>query len=999
MWRFIVRNTSQYLILILGVLLLNVACQNSQNKSTAPVGFEVHPDFKLELVASEPLVFDPVDLEFDEHGQAFVLEMPGYPFNDADSRIVLLRDEDGDNVFDTRTVFATNLGIASSLTPYKKGFLVASPPDLIWVADTTGDQIADVRTVLMSGFEVGNQQHNFNGLTYQLRNWIYAANGGNDGAPYFINTPNEKLELRGQDVRFRLEHQQLERIGESSGGFGLALDDWGNMFETHNLEHISQLVFEDHYLANIPAEPNHALTIISDHEENGLSRIYPIGAQETRVNHPEQSGFFSGACGITYYGGNSFPAPFNGAVFVPDVVLNLVHVDILSPQGSAFKASRAAEKVEFIASTDRAFRPVNMTTGPDGALYLLDMHRTVIEHPEWIPDEIEATLNIQEGKDQGRIYRIIPNKNWSSQPVALNRDQPEQLVQSLSHKNQWVRMTAQRLLVELGDQRVVPILTKLLKDNDNSLGQLHALWTLDGLGALTNEALYALATTTKAPELKKNALQAMEKRIQTAPALVEKALALTTDTAMTVRMQAALLLSTISDEQSLTYKQQLIPALYTVFKDKETDIWSGLAIVAAVRRFSADFLDQSLTDNLEPNDIQRNILQILAKIAGSQHDTNQVASLLNKLAANITLEAPVKALLLDAFAHGWSSNNLANNKTKQLVPLIEAIEKDENPAIVLSCTHLRQALNLPLSQAIQAQIQQGLIDVKDQKRDATDRIALLKLIEMTPFTKRAAILYNLLNSVEPLALQEEVLWQLWRSEESAVAQEVINRWSLLSPEIRKKASDLLLYRSSHHDALLTALETGKIKMGEMNFDLERRRTLLWWSDSESVKKRAEALFSDAGIVTRKEAIEKMRPALALAGNHSKGEAIFSTHCSNCHQYGSLGKNVGPVLTEINRKSKESLLYEILDPNASVDNRYINHQIKTANGNIYSGIIEQETDKAITILAMGGQNTNIPKEEINQFQSLGISLMPEGFEASLTPQEMADLLAFLQQPSR
>ena len=215
-----------YVTGILSALLFLTNCQ-SGTESTAPDGFQLHPDFRLELVAAEPLGFHPVDLEIDENGRAYVLEMPGYPMSDAESRLVCLQDEDGDGRFDKRLVVADELTVASSFLPYRGGFLIVAPPQLVWVKDNDGDLIADERTVILDGFDVGNLQHNANGLSYGLDNWIYAANGGNDGAPYFIGAADEPLDLRGQDFRFRVEEKRLERVGESSGGFELAFDQIG----------------------------------------------------------------------------------------------------------------------------------------------------------------------------------------------------------------------------------------------------------------------------------------------------------------------------------------------------------------------------------------------------------------------------------------------------------------------------------------------------------------------------------------------------------------------------------------------------------------------------------------------------------------------------------------------------------------------------------------------------------------------------------------------------
>jgi putative heme-binding domain-containing protein len=274
-------------------------------------------------------------------------------------------------------------------------------------------------------------------------------------------------------------------------------------------------------------------------------------------------------------------------------------------------------------------------------------------------------------------------------------------------------------------------------------------------------------------------------------------------------------------------------------------------------------------------------------------------------------------------------------------------------------------------------------------------LELLKLIELDNFNRRSDILYKLLDNRQPLALQQEALQQLWASDAKEVADELLNRWASFGPEARKGAGNILLYKTYNHDRLLSALEGGKISLGELNFDLERRRELLF-SENDGIRKRAEALFSDAGVVTRKVAMEKMRPALDLKGDVAKGKALFENLCGTCHRYGELGQDVGPVLTEIQRKSKASLLHDILDPNAAVDTKYLNHRIQTNNGDIYVGIVEQETDTEISLRMIGGQSVQIPKKEVASFASLGQSLMPEGLEGGMNEQDMADLLAFLQQ---
>lgn len=979
-----------------GLLLLLAACQS--NERDTPPGFEIHPEFQLELAAAEPMVFDPVDLEFDARGRAFVLEMPGYPLRDEDSRLILLKDEDGDGRYDRRHIYADTLGVASSFMPYRGGMLVAAPPKLIWLRDQDGDDVADQRIALMNGFSAGNLQHNFNGLSYGLDNWIYAANGGNSGQPFFVNKPEEKIDMRGDDFRFRLEGEQLERVGKSSGGFELAFDQWGRMYETHNLRHVSQLVFEGRYLEGLPTEPSHTLTVISDHEENGLSRIYPIGEQETRVNHPEQSGYFSGSCGITFYGGGAFPNEFNDQLFVADVVLNLVHLDLLSPDGAAMKASRNREKVEFLASTDRAFRPVNMTVGPDGALYLLDMHRVVIEHPEWIPDEIEVGLDLSAGKEKGRIYRIRPRQNWTPLQPKLDENTPGAWVAALESENQWARLTAQRLIVETQNKDLVPQLKELADASEHPLARLHALWTLEGLNAMTPN-LIDQGLTDPVAGVREHALKIAEIYLDEHPELTEAALRLTSDTNARVRMQAALTVSTLPAESYAERAEAIAAALTNMLDTQPVDRWTAMAIAGATKSNAAAFcsaLLEQARDSLSTS--KQQVLQPLFRLTGRRNELEDTQTLLRAVHNTPAATTTDKALLIEALAEGWRRSPFIPGNLppdREAMNLLANLEQTGEPAILRASGQLRQALGWPVSSQMKQRIDEAMAAVKDPQKAADERLALLKLIALADFQEREEALYALLDNRAPVVLQKEALSQLWSANETSVGPKLVALWPELGPQARRQAGNILLYKSFNHDRLLTALENGRIRPGEMNFDLERRRTLLF-SDDENIRRRAEALFSDAGVVTRKEAMEQMRPALALNGNLVRGQALYEETCAQCHRYGQIGEDVGPVLTEISRKSKESLLHDIVDPNAAVDTKYLSHQIRTKDGNIYSGMIYAETDDEITLKMAGGAEQVIDKDNIESLSSLGISLMPEGQERDMSHQDMADLLAFLQQ---
>ncbi|MGB5368884.1 MAG: PVC-type heme-binding CxxCH protein [Flavobacteriaceae bacterium] len=966
-----------------------------------PAGFRIHPDFHMQLVASEPLLFDPVDLQFDEQGRTYVLEMPGYPNRDAESRLVELIDSDKDGIYDRRQLMDDSLGIASSFMPYKKGFLVASPPYLLWIADTDGDGTIDSRQKLMDGFSTGNLQHNFNGLNYGLDNWIYAANGGNSGEPFFEAHPEEAIDLRGGDVKFDLEAEQLVRIGESSGGFKLTFDDWGRLYETHNLEHVSQLLFEDRYLEGLPLATAHAMTNISDHEDNGLARIYPVGEQETRVNHPEQAGYFSGACGITHYGGGAFPSAFNNSLLVADCVLNLVHIDALSNDGSAMKASRIIDKAEFLASKDRSFRPVNMSVGPDGALYVIDMHREVIEHPEWIPDQLEETMDLEAGKDKGRIYRITPKDNWSPIPLDFDPSDTPSLVKALGNANQWTRLTAQRVLVSNKTTSAIPLLKEALNNSKNPLGRLHCYWTLEGLQAFEAPQL-KIALRDPVPEIRENAVKIAERHLNDESGLVEDVIALTKDPDAKVRLRSVLALGTLSDRAYNENQNAILTALSDLVSEMPIDGWASKALAASVQRQALPFSLSILARNegqLPPAKLD--IISMLTEKMAKDGDLEALTTLISTCHGQKMEVAPQTALI-EAMARGWGKRSEAQRSPPDPMKFLRTLgllESQNEIALLRASGQLRQNMGLPASNGLKVLMHATKVSVFDSALPAEQRLEQLKLLALEDFEERRTVLFQLLDSKQPLVLQEEALSQLGQRNDPTVGEKILELWPILGPNSRKTATDILLYKSFNHGLLLTAMETGKVNLGEFNLDLERRRVLLF-SDDQSVRNRAKLLFNDAGVVTRKAAIEKMRPALTLKGSADAGAQIFNVQCAQCHRYGNMGKEVGPVLTEVSRKSKEALLYDILDPNAAVDTQYLNHQVKTKEGNIFSGLVSHESDLEISLKMIGGSEKTIPKSNIEQFTSLGMSLMLEGLEANINPQEMANLLAFLQQtPSK
>ena len=970
---------------LISVAILGIGLAAPPSAQPILDAFEIHPDFAIELVAMEPQVLDPVDVAFDEFGRIFVIEMPGYPYPNKPGDLVMLEDEDGDGFYETRHVFATGFAVADSVLPWNGGILVASPPNVEFYRDTDGNNVADEKKVLLEGFATGNQQHNFGGLTYGLDNWIYGSNGGNSGAPHWPGDRGSATPLRFNDFRIDFENKVFELVGQSTGGFELAFDDWGRMFGTHNLTHISQLVFPRRYVDGLPMPREGTLTSISDHDEGETARIYPIGEQETRVNHPEQSGYFSGACGIAHYGGGAFGA-LNGNVFVCDVVLNLVHRDVLSLQGSALTASRGRDGVDFLATTDRAARFVNLETGPDGALYLVDMHRDVIEHPEWIPNEIEKDLDLDAGKDKGRIFRIVPKGGLDWSVPKFPRDTVGDVVALLADTNQWTRTTAQRLLVEWQDPMALPALNAMLT-HEAAVGRLHALWTLEGLGALEPSQVVA-ALGDGDPGVRENGLRLAEAFMDT-PAVADAVAACLSDANPRVRMQAALALSTAAEPP--------VPKLVRVATRNVTDEWTQHACASALRDRTPRAL-ALLTKRKRAGENAVAFTGRLAEVLAYREDSKVIQRTMNAMRKRGVPKAAMVEAFLRGMADGFEENPRGDFPPpfeNAATELIEFALQEPSPGITRESWRLGRALQLPPTETQRVRLANARKVVEDREAASAARVAEMDVLQFAPFDERVDLLFELLDRREPVGVQRAAIAQLRANSSPAVGERVVAMWRNLGPDVLPVASDILLYNSANHGLLLTALEQGDIGLGQMNLHLERRRVLL--HASRDTRNRAKALFSDAGVVTRGEALARMRPALNIDGDAVKGQAIFADRCMRCHQIAGEGQNFGPDLTEINRKSRETLLHDILDPNAAVDPEYTSYTIETEDFEILSGLIGQQTDAAVTLRLADGTEQTVRRDAMSAFYTDGLSAMPEELEVDLTPEGFADLLAFLQQP--
>lgn len=688
-------TTGKWLFILL--LLFSASCTLRYADPLSPEksleSFELREGFKIEPLATEPFVRDPVCMEFDEQGNIYVVEMPDYPYRPDDGkqkgRIIQLKDTDGDGMIDQSIVFADSLMEATSILPWKGGLIVTTAPHILYLKDTDGDGQADSREILFSGFFAQNSEAQITSLSFGVDNWIYAANNGQAGEVTSSKDPNAPpMSMSGADFRFRLDRNQFERT-TGSGQFGQTLDDWGNRFITQNTLHIQHTVMPWKYWHRHSYLPSFKASLnVSDHELEMFQKTPPPywRAERTarrnkdfqernldRVEYAEDH--FTGASGGTVYTGDGFPKEYYGNIFTGDVAGNLVHRDALTPLESSptFVASRdEAEKTrEFLASTDPWFRPVNFSQGPDGYLYLIDYYRQHIETPVSIPDDLKAEMDFLNGSEYGRIYRIAPTNAPAVKvltPDFQNKSNSE-LVKLLSHPSRWWRLQAQRLLLERQDVSVAPELQTMFDQHEDPKIRLHVLYALEGLNSL-NEELIRKAVNDNSPGIREHGLILSERF----PGCLDLALSKIDDPSIKVAFQATLTTGDFHGEKVVT-------ALVHAITKYGQDPWFQTAVLSSEDGSSSELLKLLIVQNFfdTADNWKVDFLETYSHIAGARNQKDQINLLLSILSRpEMEKEERWQTAVVNGLARGIKKSATA---TPQLVEAVTQMQTDSTRTI------------------------------------------------------------------------------------------------------------------------------------------------------------------------------------------------------------------------------------------------------------------------------------------------------------------------------
>ena len=996
--------------------------------------FRVLDGFRMDLLAAEPLVASPVAMTYDENGRAYVCEMRDYPYTDkahhqrnqenptdaAIGTVRLLEDTDGDGVFDQSTVFADGLSWPTGVACWKGGVFVAATPDIWYLKDTDGDGKADIRRKVFTGFRKLNVQAVMNNLVWGLDNHVHGAGGSNGGQIRPGQRPEAKpLVMTRNDFRFDPVTEQFELL---SGGarFGGTFDDWGHRFLCDIRNPAQHVVLPQRYLARNPylatPSPLHDMAESGDQlpvyriSQPELWRVLRAKrwAGERDIVMPRSelvgAGVVTSSSGVTSYRGAAYPENYRGNVFVCECAGNLLYRLQVTPDGPTFKATRVDGQAEMVASTDNWFRPVNFVNAPDGTLHVVDMYRENIEHPWSIPDDIHAAVDLESGRERGRLWRLTPPNFTPRKPPRLGHATTLELVATLENPNSWWRETAQRLLFERQDQSAVPALRKMVKRGRTAQARLHALWTLAGLNRLNNDEDVLAGLKDQAAGVRENAVKLAEPRVASATLnsqpstlnafspLRDALIKLAADSDARVRFQLAFTLG-----EFLSFEMGSAPA-------SDAARGAPAASTTGVRREGAS---NSGRGARAPQSISERAAEALATIARRDAADSWIRTAVLSSVPN-TSDQLLTRLLADA---KFTASPAAAEIFRQLAQIVGIRGKDDEILHTMEAARQANALlevalgvgeglkraGHSLRQSAAPRFVDALLD---QGRDTAlaeapldTRLKAIRILAYDDFEQVKEVLTVLLAPRQPQEIQRAAVMALGSFSRPEVAKLLLSGWRTYTPAIRSEVINALLDARSRIPELLDAIEGGLVPANQVPF---ARRAALLRAANAMTKERLNRIF--VGPATpRKEVILKYQAVLSMKGDAARGKKVFETACATCHRVGDLGKDVGPNLATIRQWNPDQVLSNILDPNREVAPNFVGYTVETKDGRTLDGIIAAESAASLTLKRAEGVTETVLRRDITAISGSGLSLMPEGVETAVSVEQMADLIAFLLPP--
>lgn len=941
------------------------ASANEQHYPTAKAlsSFQVEQGVEIQLVAAEPIVFDPVAVCWDASGRMLVVENRGYPVGPENGSIALLEDTDGDGQMDKRTVFATDIPFPNGIMPWRDGFFVTSAPEVYYLKDTDGDNRADVRKVVLTGYMTNSTtQLRVAHPTLGLDGFVHVTaglTGGKISSP--LHPDRKPTEFKKSDSRFNPDTFEVEEW-PGIGQFGLCFDDFGRKFNVSNRNPLKHVVVHPRYLKR---NKYFAFSKVEyDSAPSGTAAIcWPLSEDTTTAGfHPRlmatpHAGTFTSACGISIYRGNALPNGFYGSAICCEPAQNLVQRQVLTPDGATFKGQPATEGKEFIASPDTWFRPVFSANGPDGAAYICDMYRKILDHPRYLPEHIRDKLDYGAGKAMGRIYRVVKKSAKATQPSLSTNT--KDLVKAIDSANSWPRETAFRLLSESKDKSLASTLRSTRFKRPAARVAAHRL--LANIGSLNHADILKLLKDPS-PRVREHGIQLGEAHLENNQIAI-RIRQLATDRDAMVRFNAALVLG----EDSPNYRTTALAIIAGMVGD---DQWSSAAVMSSIDNEGIEYIARHLLATGKGAEASA-LMTPLGQAAGRALKDEQAANLVQFISATQEpSDIEWKTAFVDGFTKGLRSRGLGKGKS----PFTDLAAR----------TKTKHNVDWLFNQAAQQAV--------DSKIKEPTRVAAIQFLANNATDQSTKALQSLLTPKESTAIQSAAIATLGKFGNVDIGKWLIEpaRWHSYSPNIRNALVAALLSHSKLIPLLLSSIESGQIPAWAV--PEVRRRGLM---RQAKYKVQATKLFGAMGGADRKQVYDDLKPLTEKKGDIAKGKLVFTKACATCHKFNGEGHDVGPDLTGVRNQPKDAILLHVIVPNAEIYPGFTAYEVETKDDRTLSGIMTSETDNSITIRAAQGIEETFLRTDIANLRAGSTSLMPNELEKTMTKQELIDLLEFLK----
>ena len=1010
--------------------------------------FKLPPGFRMELLASEPLVHEPSGVCWDERGRLYVCELHGYNLDghydieelnktgqldhvvrriqatdDAKLKaevgttgtIKRLIDTDGDGRMDKAQMFADGLPPCYGMVAARGGLIVACSPHIMFLSDRDDDGQAEVRDILFTGFPAGILERRLNAPQWGLDGWIYF--GGGPGGTE-ITGPNLKtpVALPRTDFRIKPDGSAIEPVSGTTWGLGFAFTETDERFVSSigwPATYIVPLPWQ--YLARNPFLPSPSLndTNPADRRAYPISQPHPWRAKRADdpgfnklytdrygIAESASNGYFTSCCGPLVYQDSLLPG-LRGQLLACEPAQNMITRMQISRHGSRLMMNRIAgeEKSEFLASTDQWFHPISMAHAPDGTIVMADFYREIIEDYSAIPRYLQQQYNLIAGREHGRLWRLTHDSVSSQVARQTESDMsdlsPEQLAADLASPRHWRRQTSHRLLVERNDASVASLLARTAKESGDTAVVLHALYVLRDLRQLKPDDV-ATALQSQDAGVRVHALRLAEPMLDTDESVKHTAFTLVADPNSSVRLQLALSLGECHDPAAIS---QLVNLAVTASDEPWFDTAIGSSVAdRAEQLIEALLKSEKGSDPLEgtgegqPPFRIGGILDTLAELAGTRRDEEQLAHLLMTISGLDDDATEIQVRLLEGVIKGLKGGTNAPFPSIVGQQAVAKLLSSPSPTISGKALQIAGLLRLHESPAMEAAWTMAIQTALDESQPVANRMNAMSLLNAAPLAKSSQ-LKPLLDVRQPLEVQLAAVRAVSMATEPQVIDVLMTGFAMLSPEVRAVIVDAACSRQERLPRILDLLQ--KHTLSPNDLPPIRRLQLLEHSNVE-LRTRAAQLLIPATSAERKNLFAGYQAALVGPRDAAAGSVVFEKTCAKCHQLGKVGFAVGPDLDSVRTRPDESLLLDILDPGGTINPKFITFTISTVNGRIASGLLTSESATSITLRREKNETESILRKDIEEFRASSKSLMPEGIEKEISPQQLADLIAYLRE---